>query len=105
VVVTHPDDPNQQFFGVTGDDGSLHVSYRTKDGIPPGTYEIRIRSITQRDGQPLPPGEEGAVLRQAGATVSREFVFNAELKSGPNELDLKLENGRLKPPAGPSPNG
>jgi hypothetical protein len=105
VVVAHPDDPDQQFFGVTGEDGSLHVTYRDADGAPPGRYKIHIRYTTQRDGQALPPGEEGAVMRQKGAVMTREFVFDEELKPGANLLDLKLENGRLQTPSSDAQGG
>jgi hypothetical protein len=99
VMVAHADDTDRQFFGVTGEDGSLHVTYRDAAGAPPGRYLIHIRYATQRDGQPLPSGEDGAALRRKGAVMTREFVFDQELHAGSNALDLKLENGRRQSPS------
>jgi hypothetical protein len=96
VAFEKKDDPNQQFFGVTGEDGSLFVTYRDREGLPPGSYTIRITSTTQRDGQPLPGGEEGAVLRQSGNIVTRVYRFEKDVAAGDNQLDLKLEDAQVE---------
>jgi hypothetical protein len=93
VMFASKDDPSQEYFGVTGDDGSLHLTYRTRDGLPPGRYAIRITRATLKDGSPVPPGEEGTVLRQAGEVVSRRYEFERDVTAGMNQFDLKLEEG------------
>jgi hypothetical protein len=99
VAFAAKDDPNQQFFGVTDSGGALFLTYRDRKGLPPGPYTIRITSVTQRDGQPLPSGEEGAVIRQSGNAVTQIYVFEKDLVVGDNNLDLKLEEAQVEAPA------
>lgn len=88
----------EQYFGATGEDGKLYVSYDEEGGVPPGPYTIRVTYSTLPDGKPLPPGEEGATLRNSGRAVTKTFVMDQELAAGSNTLDLKLENARVQQP-------
>ena len=101
VMLSAAEDPRRQFFGTTGEDGTIHVSYGEQSGAPPGAYTVRVTHATLRDGSPLPPGEEGEALRNSPRASERTFVFERELSPGANPLDLKLEEGRLDPGAAP----
>ena len=105
VVVAAQDDPGQRYFGVTGEDGSISLTYRTRQGLSPGRYTIRVTQLTRRGGRPLPPGEEGAALEQSGAAISRTYVFERDVAAGVNRFDLKLEDGRLEQPDSAAPAG
>ena len=101
VMLSAVEDPRRQFFGATGEDGTIHVSYGEQSGAPPGTYTIRVTHVMLRDGSPLPPGEEGEALRNSPRAVERTFLFERDLSTGANPLDLKLEEGRLDSVAAP----
>ncbi|MBW3599471.1 MAG: hypothetical protein KY475_19640 [Planctomycetes bacterium] len=98
MLVQH-DNPARQFFGATGEDGEIYVTYQDAQGAPPGRYAIHVTHAVLRDGRPLPPGEEGAVLRDSPQAVGRTYVFEQELDAGVNVLHLKLENAQLEPAA------
>jgi hypothetical protein len=92
VVVESAANPEEQFFGMTTDDGSLHVGYRTKPGVPPGAVKIRLTHATQRNGQPLPAGEAGQALRASDQALVKTYIFDQTLVNGNNVLELKLES-------------
>ena len=91
VVVESATDTAEQYFGITTEDGSLYVGYRDKSGVGPGLWKIRVTHFTQLDGQPLPGGEAGQVLRASNRVVARTYLFEQELAKGKNVLELKLE--------------
>ena len=91
VAIESATETAEQYFGMTTEDGSLYVGYRNKAGVPPGLWKIRVTHFTQRDGQPLPSGEAGQVLRASNRAVARTYLFDQELAGGNNVLDLKLE--------------
>lgn len=94
VAIFSPTDSSRQYFGATSADGTLFVTYGEDQGMPPGPYTVRISHSTLADGQPVPPGEEGAALSAAGKVVPHIYVFDKELTAGQNSLDLALEQGR-----------
>lgn len=83
-----------EFFGEIIQDGTYHVSYRTKGGLPPAKYEISITHYTQRNGKPLPEGEKGVVLRSEGRVRKNLYVFEKDIAAGKNELDFELTLGK-----------
>ena len=91
VVVESATDAAEQYFGITAEDGSLYVGYRDKPGVPPGLWKIRVTRFTQGDGQPLPSGEAGQVLRASNRVVARTYLFDQKLAGGKNVIELKLE--------------
>ena len=99
VMLAGAEDGGRQFFGTTGEDGTIYVSYGEQSGIPPGAYVVRITHAMLRNGSPLPPGEEGEALRNSLRAIERTFVFERALSAGANPLDLKLEEGRPEPAA------
>jgi len=91
VVVESTSDPSESFFGMTTEDGSVFASYGTESGMPVGHYKVHVTYFTQRNGQPLPAGEEGQALRQAGRAIGKVYTFEHDFVTGKNELDLKRE--------------
>ncbi|MCA9155210.1 MAG: carboxypeptidase regulatory-like domain-containing protein [Planctomycetales bacterium] len=94
VAIFSPTDSSRQYFGATSADGTLFVTYGEDQGMPPGQYTVRVSHSTLADGQPVPPGEEGAALSAAGKVVPHIYLFDQELTAGRNSLELALERGR-----------
>ena len=74
-----------KFFGLTLDDGEIQID--TRDGIPPGQYDIVVVTYKMRDGSPLPLGEQGDAAKESGRAIKQVYVFKTELKSGVNKLE------------------
>jgi hypothetical protein len=91
VVLESPTEADEQYYGLTTEDGSLYVGYRDKSGVTPGPWKIRVTHHTQRDGRPLPGGEAGQAFRASNHVVARTYHFDQELAGGRNVLELKLE--------------
>lgn len=85
------------FFGEITADGTYHVSYRTKAGLPTGKYEVAITHYTQLNGKPLPDGEKGVVLRNEGRVRKNLYVFEKDIAAGKNEIDFELSQGEKRP--------
>lgn len=85
--------PRAAVFAVSRDDGTCYVDLGERAGLPPGDYRITTTHYETADGQPLPAGEQGAVMKTDGQAVKKEFVFHRTLAEGANSLELKLEEG------------
>lgn len=88
------DNPHEQYFGASGDDGQYRVSYRTKKGLPVGTYKVTVTRYSLPEGRPFPTGEEGAVLRSQGVGIKKSFAFETPIVAGPNTVDFVLTSGQ-----------
>lgn len=87
---------DDQFFGLSDQNGTYHVSYRTYQGLPVGDYEVTVTWHTLPGGKPLPPGETGRVLKETGKAVKHEVVFQKQISRGTNAIDLELNDGKKK---------
>lgn len=85
--VSNPDD---LFLAVTSRNGTYEVSYRELDGLPVGRYTVTIRIYTLPGGAPFPPGERAEELKAEGKLVQASYVFEKDVASGQNTIDLEL---------------
>lgn len=97
VMLENTENQSHTFFGTTLDDGSLHVSYRTGTGLPPGSYKVRVTYFTTKDSKPLPSGEAGQVAKVSGGAESKAVQFEAVINAGANNISLDLENAPTAP--------
>jgi hypothetical protein len=82
------------FFAVSMDGGNCYIDLGDRPGLPAGDYTISVAQYEQKDGTPLPGGEEGEALKSAGKAVRKQYVFQRKLAPGANSLELKLEEGQ-----------
>lgn len=94
-VYLEPDGNSEdKFFGLTLDDGEIQID--TRDGIPPGQYDIVVVTYKMRDGSPLPLGEQGDAAKESGRAIKQVYVFKTELKSGVNKLELDIKQAEKR---------
>lgn len=86
--------PQEQFFGASGDDGAYRVTYRGKKGMPLGRYKVTVTRYTVARGAALPTGEEGAIHKSAGTAIKTCFTFDADIAVGKNNVDFELTSGK-----------
>lgn len=89
--------PQEQFFGASGDDGGYRVTYRGKKGMPLGRYKVVVTRYTVAKGAALPAGEEGAIHKSAGSVSKTCFTLDADIVVGKNNIDLELNTGKEGP--------
>ena len=92
IVFISTADANQQYYGLSLDDGSYQVDYRTLKGMPVGRYDAKVTRYLQPDGKSLPAGEEGEVMKSSGQAVKVTYVLPIEVARGEHPLDLVLDN-------------
>ncbi len=88
--------PGNGVSGRTDDNGVYHLNYLSPRGMPAGTYHATVTIYTLPKGRPIPPGEEGAALRNDPERVVRQAFRLANLTIPPGEstLDLELANAQ-----------
>ena len=101
LVFSLENQPTEVYYGISRDDGSYLLDVGDRRGLPPGKYQVVVTDHVQADGKPLPAGEEGVVLRSSGQAVERKYALTKEVAAGRNEIEIKLEDGRLLPPEEP----
>jgi hypothetical protein len=89
-------DAHEQFFGTSNIDGWFTVSYRTKKGMPVGTYRVIVTQHTLKKGT-MPTGEHAAILKGQGATVKVCHAFERTIAAGMNNLRFELSEGTKVP--------
>jgi hypothetical protein len=90
--------PSEQFMGTSGADGKYVLSYRGKSGMPPGAYHVLVTYHTVVGSKnPLPGGEQGAVIRNQGAGSKRSVSFEKDIVEGNNELSFEITSGTKVP--------
>jgi hypothetical protein len=94
-------DANQDelYSGISGKQGRYQVTYRGQDGLPVGGYKITITVYMIPGGVPFPPGERADTLKADGKLIETSFVFEEEIKAGPNTIDFELTKGQKVVPA------
>jgi hypothetical protein len=94
--------PDDTAYSVSSEGGAYTLDYRTRTGLPAGTYKVTITRYTLRNGKPLPGGEEGAAIKgDEGRVVQRSYVFEIELAAGANPRDFELTQGTEARPSEP----
>ncbi len=93
LVFQRADDPGQRFVGNSLESGDYQVDYLSKGGLPPGRYQVTVTWWTTRDGQPVPPGEEGESLKDEGLAVTKAVTFTHDISAGSNAIDFELSKG------------
>jgi hypothetical protein len=81
------------YYGLSRPDGSYSVSYRMYTGLPVGMYRVLVTHFTLPGGKPLPPGEEGDLLKYDAKTVQTQYLFVQQVTAGQNVLDFELSKG------------
>lgn len=89
--------PDEQYFGASGDDGGYRVTYRGKKGMPLGRYKVIVTRYTVGKGTALPGGEEGAIRKSAGGVTKTCFTFDADIAVSKNTIDFELTSGKEVP--------
>ncbi len=86
--------------GRTDDNGVYYLNYLSPRGMPAGTYHATITVYMLPKGGPLPPGEEGAALRNDPERVVRQVfrLSNLTIPPGETTLDLELTNAQRVSP-------
>ena len=90
-------DGSKNFRGVSLDDGTYRIDYGADGGLPMGRYQITVSRAETLDGQPLPSGEAGMVLRNSGQAIDRRYVLHKEIATSSTEFDLVLDDA--EPPS------
>lgn len=89
------DNPDVLIVGQTGDDGSYAIDYAGRSGLPVGKYTVTVTTVTQRNGEPIPDGELGAVIRaDPERSRRRSYVFEKEIPAGFAAIDFDLADGK-----------
>lgn len=87
------DSPGEFYRGLTGDDGTYHVDYKDRRGLPVGAYKVVITYYTLGT-KLVPPGEKGEALKHDEETLVHEIAFDKQVVSGGNELHFELGEGK-----------
>src|SRR5687768_15311483 len=101
LVFSLENQPAEVYYGISRDNGSYVVDVGERRGMPPGKYQVVVTDHVLADGKPAPGGEQGVVLRSSGQAVERKHALTKEVAAGRNEIEIKLEEGRLLPPEEP----
>lgn len=88
------DNPDVMIMGQTGENGSYAIDYAGRSGFPVGKYTVTVTTVTQRNGDPVPDGEEGAVIRADPERSRRQsYVFEKDIPAGSATIDFDLADG------------
>jgi hypothetical protein len=97
IVFNSESDAAEVFYGASNDEGKYTLDTTARGGLTPGKYKVVVTDYVQRDGSPLPAGEAGASLRDSEQVVTRRHQLSKDVAAGPNEIELKLEEGQVLP--------
>lgn len=95
-VLFEPDASGQtSIYGMTDHNGTCNFDLGGRKGFVPGKYKVTVTRHELADGNALPPGEEGMVMKENGKAVRNSYLFQQELKTGRNTVALALENAEV----------
>lgn len=93
-VLFEPEASGQtSIFGMTDHNGTCIFDLGGRKGFGPGMYKVTVTRHELDDGNSLPPGEEGMVMKENGKSQRKSYLFKQELQSGKNTVKLDLEKG------------
>lgn len=96
------DNAGEFYRGLTSDDGTYHVDYKNRGGLPVGAYKVVITYYTLRN-KLLPPGEAGEALKHEQETLAHEIAFEKSIAVGAQELHFELSEGKKIKTSGGKP--
>ncbi|MSQ93597.1 MAG: hypothetical protein EXR98_03470 [Gemmataceae bacterium] len=94
VVFELLDDQDERYFGASNEAGEYLLDYRAKAGMPVGRYRALVTRYTLPGGKPLPPGEQGAVMKHTDEAVRQSYSFEVDINAGANKADFELTRGK-----------
>ena len=85
-------DEGRQFSGMTSSEGRITVDTQDQDGLPAGKYEITVDWWLQKNGKPVPDGEEGETMKENGTAIHYRASLTKDVKGESTVLNLSLDD-------------
>jgi len=87
--------PDQPVVGMSSASGEYRLDLTGKRGVPAGKCRVEIAHYTLLNGQPLPGGEAGNVLKGDDKKSRRNVHrFDVEIAPGTPTLNFELNEGK-----------
>ncbi len=87
-------DPSKNFRGLSLAGGEYQIDYGPGGGLPLGEYRVTVTVHVTKAGALLPEGEAGAVLKNSGQSVARNYVLTLQVDKT-SLIDLNLDAAKL----------
>jgi hypothetical protein len=82
-------------YGKTDHNGICMFDLGGRKGFVPGKYKVTVTRHELADGNALPPGEEGMVMKENGKSLQKSYLFQQELQPGKNTVALALDQAEV----------